>query len=104
MMKAIGLTGHPDDGEHQAVVAAQLLDRFTARQIKVSVCLGIATIEQAHAIYSGGGELWRVGQDVSQPHLDAHIDRQIDTSCHPAKLIENVDHAIGLFLGKKRVA
>lgn len=101
MMKAIGLTGR--ENENQAIIAAQLLDRLTARGINVSVCLGIITVEHANVIHLGDGELWRVGPDVSRKHLDAEIDRVIDTSCDFNQLIERVDHALGMFLSKKVV-
>jgi hypothetical protein len=101
MMKAIGLTGR--ENENQAIVAAQLLDRLTQRGVNVSVCLGVTSVEHANVIHLGDGELWRIGPDVSHAHLDAQIDRVVDTSCEFYQLIERVDHALGLFLGKKAV-
>lgn len=101
-MKAIGLTGN--ENENQAIVAAQLLDRFTQRGLAISVCIGIVTIEHANVIHMGGGELWLVGAHHARPHLQAHVDREIDTSCDFAKTINLVDQAIGLFLGKTQVA
>jgi hypothetical protein len=98
----IGLTGR--ELANQEIVAAQLLARVTDRNLPVSVCLGVVTREHAHVIYSHGGEVWRVGQDLTRPELEAHVDREIDTSCDEATLIERVDHALGLFLGKTRVA
>lgn len=97
-MIAIGLTGMQPDT--QCLVAAQLLQRVTEKGKPISVCLGIVAAEHAGVIYAGGGELWRIGQDPSRPELDPHVDRVIDTSCDEATLIDRVDHALGLFLGK----
>lgn len=101
-MKAIGLSG--SDNESQAIVGAQLLDRFTQRGLPVSVCLGIGSIEDANLLHLGGGELWRVGAGSFNPDLVAHVDRLIDIEGDWDDVINRVDQAIEQFVGKTQVA
>jgi hypothetical protein len=100
-MKAIGLTGC--DGANQALVAAQLLDRFTTRGLQISVCIGVVTREDAYVIAHGGGELWRVGHDPARPELDPLIIRWVDTYGELDDLIARVDERLAEFLGKQQL-
>jgi hypothetical protein len=84
-------------------VATQLIRASGAAPFPLALMVGIKDAQEAQAIYSGGGELWRVGEDDTRPELDALVDRAIDDSS-PDRMAREVDQALQRFLGKTRVA
>ena len=100
MKHVIALTG-----AHEAAMTAaakRLLQHANVRHLQLSVLVGIRTAHDAQAIYSNGGELWRVGQDDGHPELDFLLDRWIDDA--PEVFIDRLDAALEEFLGKTRIA
>ncbi len=97
-MNAIALTGR--DRDAMDTVAQLLTTRITAKDLKTSLYLDVRSLAEAEAIYCAGGELWRVGHDLTRPEIDGHIDRQIDTAVDEQKLVDQVDHCLGLFLAR----
>jgi hypothetical protein len=100
-MKTIALTSANEPA--MEAVAHQLLAASMAQDKPLHVILGVDTAFQAQVVYSGGGEIWRIGQDDSRPELDALIDRAIDDSA-PARMAHEVDQALHRFLNKKAIA
>jgi hypothetical protein len=104
MIKAIGLCGSGPQNENQAIVAAQLLDRFTQRGLAISVWIGVHEDAEAGLIHMGGGELWRVGVEDPRLAIESSVDRWIETRCDFNTLIAKVDDLIEQFLSKRQVA
>lgn len=100
-MRMIALTS-ADESAMQAV-AMQLLHAATARSLALGVLIGIKTRQEADALYSQGGELWRIGHETGRPELDTLVDRALDATT-PGRLVGEVDQALAHFLGKRRVA
>lgn len=100
-MKIIALTSANEAAMAQA--AEQLLEAIADGQLQLSVSVGITDAHAASAVYSGGGELWRIGEDDQRPELDALVDRTIDDTT-PARLAHDIGQALGRFVGKLQVA
>lgn len=95
-LRAIALTGR--DSTAMAIVAQQLTLRSTERRLGLSLYLDVREVAEANAVYTAGGELWRIGQDLTRPELDLLIDRQIESATDEATLQAQVDYCLGLFL------
>ncbi len=100
MMKTIALTSA--NFAALAAVTKQLQQAAADRHLSLSVMPGVVDAAQAQEIYSGGGELWRIGEDETTPELDALVDRMIDDD--PRRLHQRVEEALACFLGKTQVA
>lgn len=100
-MKIIALTSANEAA--MAQVAEQLLAASTQRGLQLSVLIGIQDAQEAQAVYSNHGELWRVGEDDGHPELHALIDCQISDAT-PLRTTREVEQALDRFLNKTRVA
>lgn len=95
-LRAIALTGR--DSTAMAIVAQQLTLRSTERNLGLSLYLDVREVAEANAVYTAGGELWRIGYDLTRPELDNLVDRQIESATDEATLQAQVDYCLGLFL------
>lgn len=95
-LRAIALTGR--DAAAMATVAQQLTLRSTERNLGLSLYLDVRDVNEANAVYTAGGELWRVGYDLTRPELDKLVDRLIVTDTDEQTLHAQVDYCLGLFL------
>ena len=95
-LRAIALTGR--DSSAMAAVAQQLTLRSTERGLGLSLYLDVREVSEANAVFTAGGELWRIGQDLTRTDLDKLIDRQIESATDEATLHAQVDYCLGLFL------
>src|SRR5205085_3692218 len=84
-------------------VAGQLLQAAHEGQLQLSVLVGVKDAHEAAAVYAGGGELWRIGEDESKPELDAMVDRAIDDSS-PARTATETAIALRRFVTKRHIA
>lgn len=96
-LRVIALTGANQAA--LSAVATQLLQAASAGSLSISVMPGVATADEAAAIFNGRGELWRVGEDESKPELDYLVDRAIDDSS-PARMAVETAQALRRFLTK----
>lgn len=95
-LRAIALTGR--DSTAMAAVAQLLTLRSTERSLGLSLYLDVSDVAEANAVYTAGGELWRIGYDLTRPELDPLIDRQIESATDEETLHAQVDYGLGLFL------
>lgn len=100
-MKVIALTSANEAG--MAKVAEWLLEASRLKALNLSVLIGINTAHEATAVYSGTGELWRIGEDSTHPELDALIDVQID-DMSPLLMARLTALALDRFLKKHAAA
>lgn len=100
-LRAIALTGR--DSNAMVIAAQQLMLRSTERRLGLSLYLDVREVAEANAVYTAGGELWRIGQDQTRPELDLLIDRQIESATDEATLQAQVDYCLGLFLASVAV-
>jgi hypothetical protein len=101
-MKTIALTSANEAA--MSVAAEQLLRTSGKIGQPINVLLGIHTALEAQAVYSGHGELWRIGHDEDTPELDSLVDRFIDSDCTHEELLFRVDAALVEMLNKRAVA
>jgi hypothetical protein len=100
-MRVIALTSANEPA--MQAVATQLLQASTDGGLQLSVIVGVNDAHEAQAIYCGGGELWRIGDDDTKPELDALIDRAIDDSS-PARAAAETATALRRFCTKQHIA
>lgn len=79
-MNYIALTGR--DMPAMARAAEVLLDMVTEQQLAVAVALYVSDVQMAltlklRAAPYGIGQLWRIGQDDTRPHLDHLVDLHV---------------------------
>lgn len=94
-MRVIALTSANEAAMH--AVASQLLQAASTGQLPLSVMVGVKNAEEAQAIFSGAGELWRVGLDSGKPELDALVDRDI-SDMSPVRLATETAQALRRFV------
>lgn len=94
-MRVIALTS-ANEAAMQAV-ASQLLRAASTAQLPLSVMVGVKNAEEAQAVFSGAGELWRVGLDSGKPELDALVDRDI-CDASPVRLASETAQALRCFV------
>lgn len=95
MMQVIALTSANEAA--MSAVAEQLLAAASAQQLQLSVMVGIEDAFGAEAVFTGLGELWRIGVDESKPELDDLVDRWINDEAIAA-LPAIVDQELARFL------
>lgn len=100
-MNYIALTGANE--ATLSAVAEQLIRASGARPFPLALMVGVKDAQGAQAIYAGGGELWRIGQDANTPELDYLVDRTIDDTA-PAHMAHEVNQALHGFLNKTVIA
>lgn len=100
-MQVIALTSANEDA--MAAVASQIAASASAGQLRLSVLVGVRNAHEAQAVFQGGGELWRIGQDDSTPELDPLVDRAIDDSA-PARMATEVAQGLRRFITRAAIA
>jgi len=100
-MRVIALTSANETA--MQAVATQLLQAASDGKLLLHVVIGVKDAHEAQAVYCGGGELWRIGEDDSTPELDALIDRAIDDSS-PGRMAVETSIALRRCFEKVNVA